>query len=261
MEEPRLRPVGRPKKGAARRPIERNFRMAYCGTVTLHDVDGGALHTIRYGRMPQGEATSLCEGMAGDVQVLLRERPWLKVLLLCDGAPEMWNLLAKDFTTDTLGIEVHKLVDLCHVVEKLGKAARVIHGNTAAGPIVEGWKLRLLNRSSAANEILGELCASGLEDAVIGDEQPVHSAITYLENHDDSFDYAAARRLGLPVGSGAVDATCKSLFNVRMKRSGSRWKETTGEHIVQLRALALSDRWAGAIELTLRPLRKAVRAA
>jgi len=46
-----------------------------------------------------------------------------------------------------------------------------------------------------------------------------------------------------------------------MKRGGARWKEGTGEHVVQLRALALSDRWGDAMDLTLRPLRKAVRPA
>ena len=51
MEEPRSRPVGRPKKGTAKRPVERNFRMAYCGTVTLHDKTGAGRYTIRYGCM------------------------------------------------------------------------------------------------------------------------------------------------------------------------------------------------------------------
>lgn len=261
MEEPRPRPVGRPRKGAAKRPVSRAFRMAYCGTVTLHDQDGNALHTIRYGRMPKGDEKGLVEGMAGDVVALLRKRPGLKVQLLCDGAPEMWNLLEEHFTEELLGVEVHKHVDFCHVIEKLGKAARVIHGEAAMKAVVQRWRLTLLNRSRAAEQILAELRGSGMEHVADGDHYPVHDAITYLHNHDDSFDFAKARRLGLPIGSGNVEATCKSLFNVRMKRGGARWKEETGEHVVQLRALALSDRWGNAMDLTLRPLRKAVRPA
>ena len=52
--------------------------------------------------------------------------------------------------------------------------------------------------------------------------------------------------------------TCKSLLEVRIKRSASRWKDPTGAHVADLRALALSDRWNCGIELTLAALRTPV---
>ena len=261
MEEPLPRPVGRPKKGAPKRPVVRNFRMAYCATLTLHDQEGEALHTIRYGRMPQGDAKNLCEGLGADVSALLVKNPALNVAALCDGAPELWNLLAEPLGEEALGTKVHELVDMWHLLEKLGRAAAVIHGSGSADEAMRAWRMKLLNSSRAAEGILNELKQSGREHVQVGESRPVHEAITYIENNGDRMDYAAARRQGLPIGSGNVEATCKSLVEVRMKRPGSRWKEDSGEHIIQLRAIALSDRWDAALDLTLRPLRKAVRAA
>ncbi len=258
MEEPRQRPVGRPRKGAARRPIERNYRMAYCATVTLHDDKGEALHTIRYGRMPQGDVVALCQRLASDVNALRRERPDLKVMLLCDGAPELWNLLRPHLNHGTLGVRPFELIDFWHLLEKLAAAARVIHGEAESVGHLRRWRLSLLNARGASRQILEEIKASGRETT--NEECPVHDAITYLTNNDDRMDYATPRREGLPIGSGAVEATCKTLVAVRMKRSGSRWKEPTGAHVLQLRALALSDRWSDGITLTLAPLRRAVRA-
>ena len=262
MEEPRPRPVGRPKKGAPKNPVERNFRMAYCGTVTLHDENGEALHTIRYGCMPQGDSAGMRDRLVADVATLVSKRPELEIQLLCDGAPEMWNLLEESFTEERFGGKIHRLVDLHHLMEKLGAAARAIHD--AEAPATRSrWKLKLLNRKDAAKEILVELVESGKDEGP-GEDHPVHAAITYLQSHSvdaDRMNYARARRLGLPLGSGNVEATCKSLFELRLKRCGSRWKDKTGQHIVQLRALALSDRWGPAIELVLRPLRTAARAA
>jgi hypothetical protein len=264
MEEPRPRPVGRPRKGAPKRPVTRAFRMAYCGTVTLHDAQGEALHTIRYGCMPEGDVLGMRDRLVADTATLLSKHPRLAIVLLCDGAPEMWGLLDERFLAEPFtDAPIHRLVDLWHVLEKLGAAARVLDGPSQAPARVTRWRLALLNRQAAATEILDELVASGLDEGP-GEGHPVHAAITYLRSNSDAADpmnYASARRWGLPLGSGNVEATCKSLFEFRLKRCGSRWKNASGQHIVQLRALALSDRWGPAVELTLRPLRKAVRAA
>ncbi|MBK8980497.1 MAG: hypothetical protein IPM29_31735 [Planctomycetes bacterium] len=50
MEEPIPRPPGRPRRNAPK--ITRVFHMAHCGTVTLHDGNGRALYSMRFGQMP-----------------------------------------------------------------------------------------------------------------------------------------------------------------------------------------------------------------
>ena len=262
MAEPRPRPVGRPRKGAPKRPVARTFRMAYCGTVTLHDAQGEALHTIRYGCMPEGDVLGMRDRLVLDTAAVMHKRP-LELALLCDGAPEMWGLLDEWFTAEHFGDPIQRLVDFRHVLEKLSAAARVLDGPAQAPTRVNRWRLALLNRRPAATEILAELVASGLDEGP-GADHPVHAAITSLRSNTEAADrlnYARARRRGLPLGSGNVAATCKSLFELRLKRCGSRGKNASGQHIVQLRALALSNRWGPAVELTLRPLRKAVRVA
>lgn len=258
MEEPRSGPVEYKKNGAPKRMIQRVYRMAYAATVTLHDKKGQALHTLRYGRMPKGDIEQLCLALSDDVMTLVRACPSLLVVLLCDGAKELWNLLAKEFTQANLGHPVHRLVDLWHLLEKLGGATKLLYGEPEGAAALANWRLCLLNDSDAVEQILQTLRDSGKEQVRVGESRPVHEAITYLENHRQDMRYAKARSLGLPIGSGNVEATCKSLFEVRLKRPGCRWKESTGAHIVDLRALALSDRYSQAIALSLAPLRKSV---
>lgn len=256
MEEPSTRPVDRStKKKAPRRPIDRVYRMAYCGAVTLHDQNGEAIHTIRYGTMPAGDPEGLCMSMADDVVAMLAQRPDLKVSLLCDGAKEMWNLLDAEFTKapfDTVKAIANRLIDFWHLIEKLAPATKLMVGDSEAKPLLARWTILLRNVSSARTTILAELVASGKAGVRVGKTKPVHEAITYLTNNRDRMDYASARRNGLPIGSGSVEATCKSLIDVRMKRSGSRWKNRTGEHVIHLRALALSDRWDAAMDIVFK---------
>ncbi len=234
--------------------------MAYVGTLTFHDADGNALHTIRYGRMPGLGCHDLLGRMFADVQAFLARGVRLKIALLSDRAKDMVDGLAAVFNRETLGLDVYQHIDLWHVVEKLGAAARVMHRDGASA-VITRWKLLLLNSGSAVSRILTELHASGMREERVGEARPVHDAITYLQNHGTRMDFVAARAAGLPIGSGNVEATCKSLVGQRLVRTGSRWLETTGQHIIDLRALALSDRFDDAMELTLAPLVRHVRRA
>ena len=225
--------------------------MAYVATVTIHDEHGGAMHTIRYGRVPAYGTEDLVAGMLGDVKVLLQRRPRLRVVLLTDGAADVVDALDRQFTIETLGVNPVRMIDFWHVAEKLGAAARVIHGPDADN-VLSRWKLLLLNSLSAPSLIKRELLLSNKRDVVVGDGRPVHSAITYIENQVDRMNYVAARSAGLPIGSGNVEATCKSLVGQRLVRSGSRWKPSTAQHIIDLRALALSSRWESAMAFAIK---------
>jgi hypothetical protein len=253
--------VGRPRKGAPKRPVQRVFRQAYCATVTLHDGEGEALHTIRYGRMPEGDVKGLCEGVCDDVLALLTARPALIVTALCDGAHELWRLLTEHLAAVAERTPIHELIDLWHLLEKLGAAARVHHGAAGASATVARWRTSLLHHWGAGAKIAAEIASWTQEWVAVGEETPVHEALSFLANHRERLDYARARREGRPVGSGAVEATCKSLIAVRLKRHGARWKQPSADRIIQLRALALSDRWGDAIELTLEHQRREVRVA
>jgi hypothetical protein len=267
FEEPVPRRRGRPKKGAPKKSVKRAWRMSYCATVSVHDAKGKALKTLRYGCMPNEDIAAVVAGLAEDVRDMLRKCPGLRVSALCDGAKEMWNLLGEEMTEAKLGVVVAKLVDLWHLLEKLGKAFRVRYDDQRARQELQRWKMRLLNRDGAWCELFEQIESWGLvEPEAASDskkERPVHDALTFLRNQGEAgrLHYPRSRREGRPVGSGPVEATCKSLFNMRFKRGGARWKEPTGKHIVRLRALAQSRRWVPAMALLLPELPMEVRRA
>jgi hypothetical protein len=106
--------------------------------------------------MPEGDLLGLRDRMVADVGALRSKRPELKIELLCDGAPEMWNLLEEGFTPK-FGDELHRLVDFYHLTEKLGAAAQVLEDSAADGERLAGWKKALprANRHSAGADGFG----------------------------------------------------------------------------------------------------------
>ena len=70
--------------------------------------------------------------------------------------------------------------------------------------------------------------------------------------------YAEYLRQGLPIASGVIEASCKTLVTQRMKQSGMAWTQTGGQAILTLRSVIQSDRWHPAWELLRSDFRKTV---
>jgi hypothetical protein len=55
--------------------------------------------------------------------------------------------------------------------------------------------------------------------------------------------YAKFRHQGLFVGSGVIEAGCKTIVGYRLKQSGMRWSLRGANAIIALRCAQLSGRW------------------
>ena len=81
-------------------------------------------------------------------------------------------------------------------------------------------------------------------DTKLPDEDPrsvVQRTILYLEHNAARMDYPTYRRQGLPVSTSMIESLIKEI-NYRVKGTEKFWNRPDGaEHILQIRAAALSD--------------------
>ena len=77
----------------------------------------------------------------------------------------------------------------------------------------------------------------------------IAEVLGYLRNNRHRMGYAEAKAQNLPIGSGVVEAACKTLVTQRLKRSGMRWRHAGGQAILTLRALIQGKRFDSAWEL------------
>lgn len=241
------------EKRGVKKPIKVAFRMAYSAVLTLHDRSGVPLGCIRYAHVPTDGAAHVTEALREDLLILLRRRPELDIVSLADGAPEMQSIL--DRVTSGLEVKV-AMIDFWHLLEKLGAAATAV-GKPAPSAIAR-FRGALLADDDAIKAVEAELQTWALpyapregppDDERVRIPPELHAALTYLANNAPKMRYATAHRAGLPIGSGTVEATGKTIVETRMRRAGARWVERGAQPVLALRALATSSgtRWGDAI--------------
>ena len=71
----------------------------------------------------------------------------------------------------------------------------------------------------------------------------VRSKADYFEKNADRMRYPAFRREHLFVGSGVIEAGCKTVIGARLKRSGMFWTVRGANAIIALRCCRLSGKF------------------
>jgi hypothetical protein len=155
---------------------------------------------------------------------------------VCDGGAGLEDLLRAHF--GRLDVVI---LDFYHASEHLGDFAKAYHpGDAAAAEAAHAaWSHRLKHEGGAA--ILAWL--EGLDLAGNPRARPAREeVVTYFRNQVHRMDYPSYRARGWQIGSGPVEAACKTVIGRRMKGSGMRWGHEGADAVGHLRALLLSEK-------------------
>ena len=76
--------------------------------------------------------------------------------------------------------------------------------------------------------------------------EKIEKVLKYLRKNRHRMRYAEWKREGLMIGSGVVEAACKTLVAQRLKLSGMRWSSTGAQAILTMRGWDQSERFDAA---------------
>lgn len=158
------------------------------------------------------------------------------VLVVADAALWIWKLVGDRFAG------ARQRVDYWHAHEHLWAAAREIHPDDEAR--AKEWVEPLLRqlRETDAVPVIG-----GLEEVLPrlrgARRERVEAECNYFRGHAERMDYGAGKRVGEPVGSGAVEATCRQ-GQIRFKRTGQFWTSVGDEALLSLEVFWRNGRWS-----------------
>ena len=225
--------AGRPGKVEGQPAHTRECKLGCVFTQTTWDKEGyairdpdsttytGAIETAEeFGRRMYAEAS---------------RRGWSRALLkvvMGDGAEWIWNIAELHFPGAI------QIVDLYHARQHLWDVARKLYPNDEAKQ--KAWMKmhqKLLDRGKI-EKLVGALRAIKSENAEIAEK--VRTEADYFERNRERMRYPKFRRQHLFVGSGVIEAGCKTVIAARLKRSGMFWTVRGANAIVALRCCQLN---------------------
>jgi len=160
-----------------------------------------------------------------------------EVILLGDGAHWIWDHVAPLLEGAVC------IVDWYHAMEHVWACGRALHGEGTAA--CTAWVKRMEQRlwNGQVRKMLRRLETERRGARSATRKAALSALLTYLRNQDDRLAYDRFRARGFDIGSGRVEAACKGVVGVRMKRNGMRWSAAGAQATLSLRATWLNNTW------------------
>jgi hypothetical protein len=163
-------------------------------------------------------------------------RGWSRALhkvVIGDGAEWIWNLVALHFPG------AMQIVDLYHARQHLWEVARKRYPNNQGKQ--KAWmkihQKRLLDRGKI-EKLVAALHSMESDNPEVAEK--IRTEAGYFERNAERMRYPKFRRQHLFVGSGVIEAGCKTVVASRLKRSGMFWTVRGANAILALRCCHLN---------------------
>lgn len=136
------------------------------------------------------------------------------------------------------------ILDFFHAAEHLHELAQTWAPDQAA-ELAQQWCHQLKHDGGAA--VLATLEALDRRGRSAAARELHRQVTQYVRHNVHRMDYPTYRRNGWLIGSGHIEAACKTVVGQRLKGSGMRWGEAGTDAVCHLRALYLSEpsQWEG----------------
>ena len=170
------------------------------------------------------------------------------VVFLGDGAAWVWELARVNFPMAVF------ILDFFHAAEHLELLAEAIFGEKtdAAKTQWEQWAKTLKEQPDGLEIVLREARQSlprrGLR------REAALKQIAYFESNTNRMRYAEYLARGLFIGSGVIEAGCKTVIGLRLKQSGMFWGVKGAKNVLDIRSLMENRQFALFWEQYRKPL-------
>jgi hypothetical protein len=222
---------GRLSKGPA------GYREVGCATVSFCDDKGDLISAVRMARAPEAKKETLKEILTSEVEGILRAAPQLKVVKLADGAKDNWEYLSSSALP--AGVEA---IDFFHATEHLHAAISAAYGDGTHETQFrfETLKETLRDEPGGVDKVIRALKHLDTRHPT---KKIIRRELTYFRNNRRRMQYAELKSQGFMIGSGVVEAACKTVVTQRLKQSGMRWSASGAQAILTPRGWDQSDRF------------------